>query len=417
MPENVSEISVDSPVRLTAVWAVAALALGGAAFAAVWGTASTAATGVDTKEAAEMTVTLAPANPDTHGALAELLELSFEPADFDKALTHYEIAAALSPFDYLRWQELGRARERRGDAEGAEAALRIAAKRAPHYASVAWVLGNNLLRQGRAEEAFAEISRAVAADPRYTGPAADLAWRIFDGDLPAIRASIGDSPRLTAAIAVTLAEQERYDESLAQWSSIPDGLRAGELADTGEALAAKFYSAKRYRAAIAVGGSAASVGAIGNPGFEAGIRAERPGRFEWSIGKAVGVQVVPTNGRRRSGANSLAVVLTNAAGGIKILEQVAAVEPGAAYRLTVFFQGDLKGGGMKWSAVDARDGAVLGAAEVPPAASDWTELTLSFTAPLETDGVRLVLGRDACKGSGCAATGTVWFDDLELIKQ
>ncbi len=96
---------------------------------------------------------------------------------------------------------------------------------------------------------------------------------------------------------------------------------------------------------------------------------------------------------------------------------MAAVEPGAAYRLTVFFQGDLKGGGMKWSAVDARDGAVLGAAEVPPAASDWTELTLSFTAPLETDGVRLVLGRDACKGSGCAATGTVWFDDLELIKQ
>ena len=417
MPQNISEISVDSSFRIAAVWAVAGLALVGAAFAAVWGTASTAATGVDTKEAAEMTVTFAPANPDTHGSLAELLELSFEPADFDKALTHYETATALSPFDYLRWQELGRARERRGDAEGAEAALRIAAQRAPHYASVAWVLGNNLLRQGRAEEAFGEISRAVAADPRYTGPAADLAWRIFDGDRSSIRASIGDSPRLTAAIAVTLAEQERYDESLAQWSSIPGDLRNGELEETGEALAAKFYAAKRYRAALAVAGRESQASAISNPGFEEGIRAERPGRFEWSIGKANGVQVVPTNGRRRSGANSLAVVLTNAAGGIKVLEQVVAVEPGAAYRLTVFFQGDLKGSGLKWSVVDARDGAILGMAEVPPAANDWTELTIGFTVPLETDGVRITLGRDACKGSGCAATGTVWFDDLELITQ
>ena len=133
-------------------------------------------------------------------------------------------------------------------------------------------------------------------------------------------------------------------------------------------------------------------------------RALRPGRDQ-------------PNGRRRSGSNSLAVVLPNTAGGVNILQQMAAVEPGSRYRLTIFFQGDLKGGSLKWSAVDARDGAVLGMAEVPPAASDWTELAFTFTVPLETDGIRIVLGRDACKGSGCAATGTVWFDDLELTKQ
>src|SRR5690606_30310171 len=127
----------------------------------------------------------------------------------------------------------------RGDTEGAEAALRVAAQRAPHYASVAWVLGNDLLRQGRAEEAFAEISRAVAADTRLTAPAADLAWRIFDGDLTTIRNSIGASPRLTAAIAVTLAEQKRFDESFSEWRSIPIELRRSDLAETGTALAAK----------------------------------------------------------------------------------------------------------------------------------------------------------------------------------
>ncbi|HSI88591.1 MAG TPA: hypothetical protein VK918_06015 [Pyrinomonadaceae bacterium] len=423
MPEYL-EIDLSSGSRRAAVWFVAVLSIAGAAFAAVWGMATTAASGVDTVEAAEMTVSLAPGDPGTHSALAELLELSFDPTDFEKALAHYETAAALSPYDYLRWQELGRARERRGDAVGGEGALRVAAVRAPHYASVAWVLGNNLLRQGRAEEAFAQISRAVAADSRLTAPAADLAWRIFDGDLTAIRNSIGASPRLTAAIAVTLADQKRFDESFAEWRSIPVELRRSELAETGTALAAKFYSEKLFRYALIVGSDSAEapqfeVGRINNPGFEEGMRADRSAPFEWSIGKFEGVQVVPTNGQRRSGNISLAVVFSlTGNGSLSVINQTVAVEPGSTYTLRVFYRAELKTGeGLRWTVVNAKDGTVIATTEAVTAASDWSELRTLFTVPAGTDGIIISFGRDTCTGTGCSAAGTIWFDDLELIKQ
>jgi hypothetical protein len=423
LPEYL-EIDLSSGTRRAVVWLVAVLAIAGAAFAAVWGMATTAASGVDTVEAAEMTVSLAPGDPGTHSALAELLELSFDPTDFEKALTHYEAAAALSPYDYIRWQELGRARERRGDAAGGEAALRIALQRAPYYAATAWVLGNNLLRQGRAEEAFAEISRAVAADPRFTAPAADLAWRIFEGDLAAIRNSIGASPRLTGAIAVTLADQKRFDESFAEWQSIPIEFRRSELAETVTALAAKFNSEKLYRYALEVGndsmeGPKFEVGRIHNPGFEEGIRGDRPAPFEWSVGKVDGVQVVPTNGQRRSGNNSLAVVL-NITGGASLnaISQTVAVEPGATYTLRVFYRAQLKAGdGFRWAIANAKDGTVLAITGPVDAAADWSELNAVFTVPADTDGLTISFGRDACKGTGCSAAGTIWFDDFELIKQ
>ena len=423
MPEYL-EIDLSSGIRRAIVWVIAAATLVGAVFAAVWGMATTAASGVDSIEAAQMTVSLAPGDPAAHSALSELLELSFDPTDFEKALVHYESAAALSPYDYIRWQELGRARERRGDAAGGEAALRIAAKRAPHYASVAWVLGNNLLRQGRGEEAFALISRAVAADPRYTAPAADLAWRIFDGDLNAIRDSVGASPRLTAAIAVTLAEQKRFDESFAEWQSIPVDFRRSELAETRAALAAKFYGEKLYRYALALLNEASeapehAVGRIHNPGFEEGIRADRPEPLEWQIAKAEGVQVVPTNGQRRSGSNSLAVVLSlTGSGAINALSQTIAVDPGSTYTLRLFYRAQLKsGGGFRLAVANAKDGKVLSATDALATAAEWSELNTVFTVPTDTDGITISFGRDACNATGCSAAGTIWFDDLELIKQ
>src|SRR5687767_4526530 len=133
------------------------------------------------------------------------------------------MATGSSPQNYLLWLELGRARERSGDAEGGERALRRALELAPNYSRVQWALGNALLRQGRTDEAFAEIRKAVVGDPTFAEPAVTAAWQFFDADVAAIRRAMDGSPRFDSALAALLARERRFGEALDIWDRMtPD---------------------------------------------------------------------------------------------------------------------------------------------------------------------------------------------------
>jgi Flp pilus assembly protein TadD len=157
----------------------AAVALIPAAWLVVrWSMAGSAVQRADDAQLAVYLTTLAPDDPRTHAAAAVQLEKSFDPDDIARALGELETAAALAPANYAAWLDLGRARERSGDTEGAETALRRALELAPNYSRVRWALGNALLRQGRLDEAFPEIRKAVAGDKTFGTPAVVAAWRI-----------------------------------------------------------------------------------------------------------------------------------------------------------------------------------------------------------------------------------------------
>jgi len=118
-------------------------------FFAKWCFANAIATQALLKEVAELSVVLAPNDPQTHYALAVLNEKTFLPEDLTKSLAEFEQATALAPHDFRLWLALGKARERRGDAAGAELALRRTSELAPNYAQIQWTLGNILLRRGK----------------------------------------------------------------------------------------------------------------------------------------------------------------------------------------------------------------------------------------------------------------------------
>jgi Flp pilus assembly protein TadD len=72
---------------------------------------------------------------------------------------------------------LGRARLSRGDAAGAELALRAAIAIHPGFAAARADLGWALLRLGRALDADAEFALALELDPLHALPREQLAWR------------------------------------------------------------------------------------------------------------------------------------------------------------------------------------------------------------------------------------------------
>ncbi len=201
-----------------------------------WCFANAIAARAPNAEVAQLAIDLAPNDPQTHYALAVLNDKIFSPEDLLKSLAEFEQAVALAPNDYRLWLALGKARERNGDAAGAEVALRKALGLAPNYAQVQWTLGNILLRRGKTEEAFAEIRRAAESGETYRVPAVTTAWQIFGGDAARIRQNLGDSNSLKSALAVFLVKEKRFDEAMEIWNTLPVAAKKTLLKPDGEQL-------------------------------------------------------------------------------------------------------------------------------------------------------------------------------------
>lgn len=418
---GLTAVKLDSPIASALVVAGALLILAGAVWAAKWGLANTAAIRADVKEVGVFTASLAPDDPQTHFTAAKLLEKSFSPEDFQKALVEYERAAALAPENYNLWLELGLARERNGDPGGAEAAMRRALELAPHYSRVQWALGNTLVREERIDEGFALIRSAVAGDPAYTDPAAATAWQILDGDLARVREVLGNSPRLDAALALILAKQKRYDDAIAVWDEIETGQKSDDLKDAGKSLLAQFSDAKRYRdvarlTADLSGSGGAALGQINNSGFEQEVKAKNAGAFEWQIAEGDQPQIAPTSGQKHSGSNSLVLLFnTQDAKDFRPISQLVAVDPGAKYQFEIYYRADLKTAAeFKWEIADAATGKAIAQTGAAAPRSEWAPLTAAFTAPADVDGVVIRLVRENCSVV-CPVSGNLWFDDARLV--
>jgi len=413
-------IKIDSQAKRGLLAAAAALCLIAAYFPAKWGLAGSAALRAENLDIAELTIDLAPSNPYAHLTAARLLEKNFSLEDVERSLAEYETAVALSPHNYLMWLDLGRARERTGDAEGAEQALRRAKELAPNYARVQWALGNALLRQGRTDEGFEEIRHAVASDPQYTNAAAHAAWQILDGDMEQMRSAIGDSPRLNAAIATLLASQKRYDEASEIWGRISRDEKSETLKETGDQLLSQFLEAKKFRAAARVAADMsageAAIGQISNGGFEGEIKIQNAAPFDWQLGSGDRPQIAPTTGQKHAGNNSLVIIFNTAESKyFRPVSQIVAVDPGGQYELELFYRSDLKTLiSLKWEIADAADGKVLAATEPMVVSPEWSAVRVRFSVPETTDGVIIRLARENCSGPVCPVNGNLWLDDFNL---
>jgi tetratricopeptide (TPR) repeat protein len=376
------------------------------------------------KEIAEFSIGLAPSDPQAHFSSAVLHEKTFLPDDWLKSLAEFEQAAALSPYDYRLWYELGRARERSGDAEGAEKALRKAIELAPNYSLVQWALGNFLLRQGNETEAFTHIRKAVQSDPTFASPAIASAWQLFGGDIGRIKSYAGESDNLKAAFALLLATEKRYDEALDVWSSLPEAARKNKFKANGEEIYNKMLEAKRYRTALQIFADINeseekrfAVGSITNGGFEANINPQNPSVFEWKIGEGVEPQVLIDKTQKRSGGISLVIVFNNKDGkAFRSISQAVAVEANKKYVFETFYKSELKTSTtFKWEIVDAANNdKILASTEAIAAEADWTSLKTEFVVPEATEAVMIRLARVPCGTTLCPVFGKLWFDDFSL---
>ena len=388
-----------------------------------WCVGATMAEWAQDLETAESATRLAPSDPQSHLKVARIHRVSFEPEELPEALRRYEQAAALAPNDYLIWTEMGRALGASGDTEGGIRALRRAVELAPHYSQPRWHLGNALLRAGRTDEAFAELRLAAEADKNLLGQVFNLAWQVYDQNMPRVIEAVSGSPSARAQLTVVLVGRRRLDDALTVWSSLsPEDRQAN--AQAGEILIRALYEQGQHRNALRTLGEQGVRGLaaekIANGGFESDIGPPGKHLFQWQVANLpAGAQVAIDSRSAHGGQRSLRASF-NAAAQIdfKSVSQLVVVEPATRYRLTFFFRTEeLKSAATVHAEVlDATgDGALLGATpSVPAGTQDWQPATIEFTTGPRTQSVVVRLNRAGCADGVCPIYGKIWYDDFDL---
>lgn len=169
-----------------------------------------------TRSGYETAVRLEPANPENWYVLGRYWQYTLDEPDAPRAIENYRHSLSLNPHSADTWLDLAAVYESTGDLSNARDAFLQAKRAYPASGAVAWRYGNFLLRQDEISPAFAEIRRAVYADPKRSAEAFSRCWRVApdvnaildsvlppdrDGYLAVIR-ELGASDQLAAALTV-----------------------------------------------------------------------------------------------------------------------------------------------------------------------------------------------------------------------
>jgi len=379
-------------------------------------------------EAARSAINLAPHDPLAHWRLADVEQSTLPPDKIGEAIQEYQRAVQLSPNDYRLWLPLGRALEQSGDVQAAEQAMRQAVKLAPAYAYPHWYLGNLLLRQGRNDDAFAELRRTGEADPQLRPQVFNLVTEVFGDKLDDARRAVGTNPELQAEYAKYLVERQQYDRAMQVWN----GLGAREKVatnETAEVMMQGLIDSKRFRYAMDVWNAIAPPGVtlgqvdrLDDGGFEHIQGSATTGPFGWRWKSNRQAAVALDNGNAHSGSRSLRIEFQSYSKLVLNISQLIVVTPNTQYELNCAFKTlSLESAGTSVvQVIDGNDGNPLGSSPPAPVGNnDWQQVNISFRTGPKTEGILVMIGRAACGGDNpiCPIYGSVWYDDFDLKRR
>ena len=362
-------------------------------------------------EVADAAVQFAPSDPEAHRARAAVFSRQQKPEEAAQSL---ETALALRYRDDSLWIELGNTREELGDTQGALAAMDQAVRWAPHYAHTHWQRGNLLLRMGRANEAFAELRTAAAANPRYGPNLVDLAWGISRNDIRATEALLdikSDNQRLN--LIRYLARNGKGSEVVDQISRLTTPLST----ENKNELVRVLFDSKAFAASFGLSQPSGKFREpfIINWDFEEPLTLNTSG-FGWIIPPQYRNRLAIDVSEKSSGAKSLQINLDNSwPPGTPMLSQTFVVHPATTYRLSFAVKTkELVTGGPPLIAItDATNDHLLGKSEnFPTATTPWTKLNVNFTTLPTSQAAVMRLQRSNCDSSPCPIFGTLWLDEF-----
>ena len=380
-----------------------------------------------TRAGYETAARLEPGNSVNWYLLGRYWQYTLDEPDARRAVLNYRHALSLNPHSAATWLDLAAVYESEGDLQSARAAFLQAKLAYPLSADVSWRYGNFLLRQDQVPQAFAEIRRAVYADPKRSAEAVSRCWRVApdinsilndvlppdrDGYLAVIR-ELSASGELPAALVVW----QRL-VSIHPLSNLYDAIPFSDLLIQKRQLS----DARRvWSDAVSLSNTPQNLDPPGSVlwdgGFETGIRG---GAFAWVLPAPSGsVQTTVDAREKHSGKYSLRLTFDGRHNvSFDGLCNNAEVQPDTRYRLSAWIRTQTlttdQGVRLRlhWYS-DSHSGSI----QTPDlqGTQPWTFVDMPWTSGKDIHFVRVCIVRDTSGKLDSQIRGSAWVDDVALI--
>jgi tetratricopeptide (TPR) repeat protein len=383
--------------------------------------------GLGTRAGFEAAVRLEPGNPENWYQLGRYWQYTLDDPDSGRAIDNFRQALSLNPRSADTWLDLGTVYESEDDFASARAAYIQAGKVYPASAAVAWRYGNFLLRQGDITKAFAEIRRAVYADPARSAEAFSRCWRV-DPDIQAVLATVIPPDRQPYLDVIReLAAADQLPAALTVWDrlvSIHPRMSPADVIFFTDFLLQKAHFSDAHRvwqdtlllSDVLTGDPPGSV--LWDGGFESNVRG---GGFAWaSPVLPPGVQAGVDKGQRHSGKQSLRLFFdgkhnSNFDGICTNTE----VRPETTYRFSAWVrtQSLTSDEGVRFRLYWFSDTNASGSADSQDTrgTQSWTRIEMPWSSGKDVHRARVCVMRNASHGFDRRIQGTAWIDDVSLV--
>ncbi len=433
MPQEVIHVSVRNPLLRIILILMLLLAGVWSYFAIRWYMGNTLAEYSNPADnnlnVPHMAASMAPNDPLPHWQIAQVSQKILPLDQQGPAIAEYEKAVSLSPYDYRFWMSLGTAQEQAGNTAQAEQALKRAVALAPAYAYPHWYLGNLLLRNGRYDEAFAELRLASEANSELQSQQFNFIWAIYSNDREGLKKSVGPNSAAQASFALYLLGQQHFEEGLGLWNGLSVEEKKANR-DTAQSIVTTLSSQRRFHDAVQVWNEVnpdkyrVEVGRIFDAGFEEPLAYGAEAVFGWQVKSASNVSIGIDPNKGHSGARSLRFVF-QVRGNIDGITaaQLVPVAPRSEYDFEYYVSTEKleSGSAPLIQIVDATSGAELASSEMAPGGTnDWKRINLSFKTGDKTEAVNLKIMRVSCASEEmpvCPIFGSVWYDDFSFKRR
>jgi len=380
-----------------------------------------------TRAGYEAATSLEPANPGNWYLLGRYWQYAFDDPDASLAISNFRRALSLDPGYADAWLDLGTVYESEDNFLAARDAYLQARKAYPASAAVAWRYGNFLLRQGEVQPAFAEIRRAVYADPKRSAEAFSRCWRV-DPDIESILNNVIPPDRAAYLdIIRELAAADQLPATLTVWQrlvSLHPRMSPADAISFADFLIQKGHFDDAHRvwqdafqlSDVATGDPPGSV--LWDGGFESNVRG---GGFAWAFPASTpGVQVTLDRRQRHTGKQSLRLffdgkrnvnydgVCTN-----------AEVRPDTTYRFIAWVRTQTltSDEGIRFRLFSFSDSSASASTDSQDSrgTQPWTRVEMPWSSGKNVHRARVCILRNSSRSLDARIQGTAWIDDISLV--
>src|ERR1700738_3524576 len=382
--------------------------------------------GLGTRAGYEAAARLEPDNAENWYLLGRYWQYTLDEPNPGRAINNFRRAISRNPRSADTWLDLGAVYESEGDFPLARDAYLQARKVYPASGTVAWRYGNFLLRQDEVKPAFAEIRRAVYADPKRSAEAFSRCWRV-DPDVQAVLDSVIPPDRAAYLDVIReLVAADRLDESLTVWRrlvSFHPRMSPADVILLTDFLLQKdhFDDAHRvWRDAllltdVVTGDPPGS--ALWDGGFESNVSG---GGFSWTFPVfSPGVQAGLDRRQKHSGKQSLRLFFDGKHNPNFEVYSNVEVRPETTYRLSAWVrtQALTSDEGVRFRIYWFSDSHSSGSTDSQDSRGTlpWTRIEMPWTSGKDVHRARLSVLRNLSRGSDTRIQGTAWIDDISLV--